>query len=359
MEDQIHVFQSEELETADDIHIDNNNVGDVKDRHISPPANGVKENGECETEEKEKDEAEEITEVTSDESREKSINDTVIENPKYKAGDILVQSKPFAFIIQASHRSLICEQCWCPLAGGGLAWCEECGLVRYCGEVCKMKGWEEHKLECTMIGQEGAGGRVLNDQLRLVTRIWLKIRSGRNMGEISDNLVRTWDDLVDHAEEMLEEKEELLNCQYNLLGAVIKKQMMPDKKTFVSIYGKMLINSFSLRSDRKSSVECLHNLLFSTKFSQSSRGSFSPEPFGIGIYLLGSVFNHSCIPNCTVGFLGKDLVVTATKDIPDGELAKTAFISYVNIMDNTNTRNDNLKKNWFFSCSCGLCSDLR
>ena len=113
-----------------------------------------------------------------------------------------------------------------------------------------MKGWEEHKLECTMIGQEGAGGRVLNDQLRLVTRIWLKIRSGRNMGEVSDDLVRSWDDLVDHAEEMLEEKEELLNCQYNLLGAVIKKQMMPDKKTFVSIYGKMLINSFSLRSDR-------------------------------------------------------------------------------------------------------------
>ena len=98
MEDTIHVFHSEELETADDIHIDNNNVGDVKDRHISPPVNGVKENGECETEEKEKDEAEEITEVTSDESREKSINETVIENPKYKAGDTLVQSKPFAFI---------------------------------------------------------------------------------------------------------------------------------------------------------------------------------------------------------------------------------------------------------------------
>ena len=74
---------------------------------------------------------------------------------------------------------------------------------------------------------------------------------------------------------------------------------------------------------------------------------------------MGSVFDHSCIPNCTVGFLGKDLVVTATKDIPDGDVAKTAFISYVNTMDNTNTRNDNLKKNWFFSCSCGLCSDLR
>ena len=41
---------------------------------------------------------------------------------------------------------------------------------RYCGEVCRMKGWEEHKMECSFIGQEGAGGRVLNDQLRLVAR---------------------------------------------------------------------------------------------------------------------------------------------------------------------------------------------
>ena len=113
-----------------------------------------------------------------------------------------------------------------------------------------MRGWEEHKLECTMIGQEGAGGRVLNDQLRLVARIWLKIRAGTNMTENQNGITRTWDDLVDHAEEMEKEKEELLNSQYNLLGAVLKKQNMPDRKTFVSIYGKMLVNSFSLRSDR-------------------------------------------------------------------------------------------------------------
>ena len=137
--------------------------------------------------------------------------------------------------------------------GGGVAWCDECGLVRYCGEVCKMKGWENHKVECTMIGQEGAGGRVLNDKLRLVTRIWLKIRSGGSISENTENGEgpgRRWDELMDHAEEILKEKEELLDSQYNLLGAVLKKDIMPDRKTFVSIYGKMLINSFSLRSDR-------------------------------------------------------------------------------------------------------------
>ena len=49
--------------------------------------------------------------------------------------------------------------------------------MRYCGEVCKAKGWTEHRIECAFIGQDGAGGRVLNDQLRLVARIWMRIRT--------------------------------------------------------------------------------------------------------------------------------------------------------------------------------------
>ena len=98
-----------------------------------------------------------------------------------------------------------------------------------------MKGWEEHKLECTMIGQEGAGGRVLNDQLRLVARIWVKIRTRANIAENHEGLIRNWDDLMDHAEELMKEKEQLLNSQYNLLGAVMKKQNMSDRETFVSI----------------------------------------------------------------------------------------------------------------------------
>ena len=60
----------------------------------------------------------------------------------------------------------MCEQCWSGMTGGGLSWCEDCGLVRYCGEVCRMRGWEEHRRECEAVGQEGAGGRVLNDILR-------------------------------------------------------------------------------------------------------------------------------------------------------------------------------------------------
>ena len=147
--------------------------------------------------------------------------------------------------------SLICEECWQTLERSGQVRCAKCGLVRYCGEVCKMRGWEEHKVECEMIGKEGAGGRVLNDKLRLVARILAKLDNGKsNIIEHHGKNRRSWDDLMDHEEDLLEEKEKLLNCQYNLLGAVLKKQDMPDKKTFVSIYGKILVNYFKLRTDR-------------------------------------------------------------------------------------------------------------
>ena len=137
------------------------------------------------------------------------------------------------------------------MVGGGLTWCHECGLVRYCGEVCRMKGWDEHKAECAFIGQEGAGGRVLNDQLRLVARIWLNLKLGRGEeAEVDGEYSRCWDKMEGHEELVMADKEELINSQYNLLGAVMKKEDMPDKNTFISIYGKMLINSTALRSDR-------------------------------------------------------------------------------------------------------------
>ena len=44
----------------------------------------------------------------------------------------------------------------------------------------------------------------------------------------------------------------------------------------------------------------------------------TPEHFGTGIYLVASLLNHSCSPNCTVVFQGRQLSIVATKDVPSG-----------------------------------------
>ena len=161
---------------------------------------------------------------------------------KHKAND---SNKQFC-------RCLICEYCWSPMPEGGLVWCDACGLVRYCGGLCKERGWEEHEIECTYIGQEGAEGWVLNDPLRLVARIWIKIKlEGSDILEEHLTLESAWSDLTDNAEDLLATREKFLQAQYRLLGSVMRKVDMPDMKTFVSIYGKMFVNAFSLRTDTR------------------------------------------------------------------------------------------------------------
>ena len=49
--------------------------------------------------------------------------------------------------------------------------------------------------------------------------------------------------------------------------------------------------------------------------------------------------------------------VKAIQDIPVGNLTSNAFVSYVNIMDDTKTRNESLQDHWYFTCACPLCSD--
>ena len=90
-----------------------------------------------------------------------------------------------------------------------------------------------------------------SDKLRLVARIWLKIKKeGVIMVEGSGSITKSWLDLMDHAEEWMKDSEELLLVQYKELEAVMKRENMPTMKTFIDIYGKILTNSFSLRTDR-------------------------------------------------------------------------------------------------------------
>ena len=97
----------------------------------------------------------------------------------------------------------------------------------------------------------GAGKMMLSDQLRLVTRIWLKVRKNEeDHVEQEGSLRKSWTELMDHKEELLSDSEELLLAQYNALGSVLRKVDMPPMDKFVEIYGKILTNSFSLRSDR-------------------------------------------------------------------------------------------------------------
>ena len=97
-------------------------------------------------------------------------------------------------------------------------------------------GAEEHRMECNALGQAGTARMGLNDQLRLIIRIWLRIRTeGVHKVERVGNMSKCWDYLVDHEKELMAANKEELIAQYNELGAVLKKVNMPSMYIFVNI----------------------------------------------------------------------------------------------------------------------------
>jgi hypothetical protein len=113
-----------------------------------------------------------------------------------------------------------------------------------------MMEMEEHRMECKVLGQAGTASIGLNDHLRLLIRIWLRIRTeGVHKVERVGNMSKCWDYLVNHEKELVAANKEELIAQFDELGAALKKVNMPSMDIFVNIYGKILVNSFSLRSD--------------------------------------------------------------------------------------------------------------
>ena len=89
----------------------------------------------------------------------------------------------------------------------------------------------------------------------------------------------------------------------------------------------MAFTALLCRSDRMRTVQSSHHLLYRTQFyrRETARSTadralsqiiglllrVSQEPFGVGLYLLASVLDHSCVPNCAAVFNGRLVEVVA------------------------------------------------
>ena len=82
-------------------------------------------------------------------------------------------------------------------------------------------------------------------------KIWLKIRNKKeDFIEEQEKLSNSWNNLMSHYEDLVCDSKDLLAAQYKILEAHIHKKDLPSMEEFITIYGKILTNSFSLRSDR-------------------------------------------------------------------------------------------------------------
>jgi hypothetical protein len=75
---------------------------------------------------------------------------------------------------------------------------------------------------------------------------------------------------------------------------------------------------------------------------------------GKGIWVTGSLFNHSCYPNTSHGFIGNMMLVRATRNISAGE---QLFIQYIRgaTVDTYDEKQELFQQKWGFRCQCEIC----
>lgn len=134
---------------------------------------------------------------------------------------------------------------------------------------------------------------VPTDTVRLLTRIILKLRMGGDKERVTlpDGSSRSFQDLECHRTEIINDETRFgaLNAFYVILQKLFGDSV-PPKDAVLEIFGRVVINSFNIMN-------------------------YEHQSIGIGLYLKGSVFNHSCVPNTNIAFDGPILLARVGKKL--------------------------------------------
>ena len=94
--------------------------------------------------------------------------------------------------------------------------------------------------------------------------------------------------------------------------------------------------------------------LFKAAAAAAAGGTSSTSPRGSAVYLMGSMFNHSCDPNVDVTFPDNNALVSfvAATDIPKNH---EITISYIDASAGRAARQQQLSFAYGFQCTCPRC----
>nr|XP_026484663.1 histone-lysine N-methyltransferase ASHR1 isoform X2 [Vanessa tameamea] len=144
---------------------------------------------------------------------------------------------------------------------------------------------------------------------------------------------RMWKDLMSHYTDLKADKKRMdhFTSLCVVLFEFLKDISLPNTVDLMGLYGRMVINSFTILDMDMNSI-------------------------GTGIYLASSIIDHSCNPNAVATFDGKTINIRAIKDMPCLDW-KQIRISYIDLMKTPYERQMELLENYYFLCFCDRCMD--
>lgn len=259
-----------------------------------------------------------------------------IANRNLPAGFTILKENGFPHSICNTHNNYVCHQCHSEVVSHQVAGtsCEDCHQVTYCNMECQEMHSSTHAAECKALSKLQAiamSSEVDVDLVRMAIAyigrtITVKAEQSKKKAS-SLNFTSTRQDvegLVSHRESMSED------------------QITKPKKAAMELL-KVFGDSTDVTQDN------IIDFLFSVNSNSHGLSLPNQAQYGLGLFPLCSIFNHSCYPNCLYVNEGKQLVFRCTRAIKKGE---ELSVNYVSLYQSRDQRRKELMVSKKFLCNC-------
>ncbi|KAL4224683.1 hypothetical protein ACF0H5_015380 [Mactra antiquata] len=316
---------------------------------------------------------------------------------KIKPGDTLIVEKPFAAVLLPEHYDTHCHHCFVKVKVTSFP-CRQCIKVRYCSMECSTESWEKyHYIECkylTLLHSVGIAHLSLRIVITAGLNYLLDFRK-KHENDIQNKQVPGFDEngqychnyltvykLMTHIQNM--DTKDLF--QYTLTAQLLLKVLQHadwfNEESFKTGSVQVSqIDSVTLRAEENAGLKscnmtseetyigglllrhilqlvCNAHAITDLQCCDIEKSSNVEDKkqvrIATAIYPTASLMNHSCDPTIISSFYKDTLVVRATKHVDvDDEIFNCYGPHYIRM--NYKERQQCLKEQYFFTCTCKSC----
>ncbi|XP_040275200.1 histone-lysine N-methyltransferase SMYD1 isoform X2 [Bufo bufo] len=242
---------------------------------------------------------------------------------EFWAGDVIFAEPAYAAVVFDNLTHCVCHSCF--KRQEKLQRCGQCKFAHYCDRTCQKDSWVNHKHECAAIKKLG---KAPNDNIRLAARILWRIE--REGGGLTEGCLVSVDDLQNHIDDF---------------DSVEKDGLMEDVQTFLD-YWRSPSKQYGMQY-----ISHIFGVISCNGFTLSDQRGL--QAVGVGIFPNLCLVNHNCWPNCTVIFNNGKIELRSLGKINKGEELSVSYVDFLNLSEE---RRKQLKKQYYFDCTCEHCT---
>lgn len=286
-----------------------------------------------------------------------------------QVGEVLTVEKPYASVLLPENYQTHCLHCvkrvLAPVP------CRQCARVCFCSQACEELAWSYHIYECKYLDFLKACdiGKFGFLSLRVITKTtWLALKEfdsekfpvgppqedGTPSQGIYGNTYFEIFHLVAHTEDR-----STSDLFRRSIMAILLTKCLEDAGFFGQCASQqdntdhlLCVGSHLLRMLQV--LPCnAHEISEFLQLDKDLVNSHTVE-IAAAIYATFSLFNHSCDPYVTRNFYGDTCVMRSIQTIPKGEEIADNY-GYVSAVTSLKERQAELKKQYYFDCTCGAC----